>query len=105
MPDGPEVSYFVLSDGRSFVPMSSAQDHKRIFDGDRGPNTGGMGAFAPSPLLTPELERQVVEQVVAPVIDGMAAEGTPFAGFPLRRLDADGARPEGDRVQRAVRRS
>ena len=78
---GPEVSYFVLSDGRSFVPMSSAQDHKRIFDGDRGPNTGGMGAFAPSPLLTPELERRVVEQVVAPVIDGMGAEGTPFAGF------------------------
>ena len=78
---GPEVSYFVLSDGRSFVPMSSAQDHKRIFDGDRGPNTGGMGAFAPSPLLTPDLERQVVDQVVAPVIDGMAAEGTPFAGF------------------------
>ena len=78
---GPEVSYFVLSDGRSFVSMSSAQDHKRIFDGDRGPNTGGMGAFAPSPLLTPELERRVVEQVVAPVIDGMAAEGAPFAGF------------------------
>ena len=78
---GPEVSYFVLSDGRSFVPMSSAQDHKRIFDGDRGPNTGGMGAFAPSPLLTPDLERQVVDQVVGPVIDGMAAEGAPFAGF------------------------
>jgi phosphoribosylamine---glycine ligase len=78
---GPELSYFVLSDGRSFVPMSSAQDHKRIFDGDRGPNTGGMGAFAPSPLLTPELDRRVVEQVVAPVIDGMAAEGVPFAGF------------------------
>ena len=78
---GPEVSYFVLSDGHSFVPMSSAQDHKRIFDGDKGPNTGGMGAFAPSPLLTPALERQVIDQVVAPVIDGMAAEGTPFAGF------------------------
>ena len=78
---GPEVSYFVLSDGHSFVPMSSAQDHKRIFDGDKGPNTGGMGAFAPSPLVTPALERQVIDQVVAPVIDGMAAEGTPFAGF------------------------
>ena len=78
---GPEVSYFVLSDGRSFAPMSSAQDHKRIFDGDKGPNTGGMGAFAPSPLLTPALERQVIDQVVSPVIAGMAAEGTPFAGF------------------------
>ena len=61
--------------------MSSAQDHKRIFDGDRGPNTGGMGAFAPSPLLTPALERRVIDQVVSPVIDGMRAEGTPFAGF------------------------
>jgi phosphoribosylamine--glycine ligase len=78
---GPEVSYFVLSDGRSFAPMSSAQDHKRIFDGDKGPNTGGMGAFAPSPLLTPALEHQVIDQVVAPVVAGMAAEGTPFAGF------------------------
>jgi phosphoribosylamine--glycine ligase len=78
---GPEVSYFVLSDGRSFVPMSSAQDHKRVFDGDKGPNTGGMGAFAPSPLLTAALEHQVIDQVVTPVIAGMAAEGTPFAGF------------------------
>ena len=78
---GPEASYFVLSDGRSFVPMSSAQDHKRIFDGDRGPNTGGMGAFAPSPLLTPALERQVIDRVVSPVIEGMTSEGTPFAGF------------------------
>ena len=78
---GPEASYFVLSDGRSFVPMSSAQDHKRIFDSDRGPNTGGMGAFAPSPLLTPALERQVIDRVVSPVIEGMTSEGTPFAGF------------------------
>jgi phosphoribosylamine---glycine ligase len=78
---GSEVSYFVLSDGRSFASMSSAQDHKRIFDGDRGPNTGGMGAFAPSPLLTPALEHEVVDRVVAPVIGGMAREGTPFAGF------------------------
>ncbi len=102
---GPEASYFVLSDGRSFVPMSSAQDHKRIFDGDRGPNTGGMGAFAPSPLLTPALERQVIDRVVSPVIEGMAAEGTPFAGFLYVGLMLTRARAEGHRVQRSVRRS
>ena len=101
---GPEVSYFVLSDGRSFVPMSSAQDHKRIFDGDRGPNTGGMGAFAPSPLLTPELERQVIDQAVAPVIDGMAGEGTPFAGFLYVGLMLTANGPTGDRIQRPLRR-
>jgi len=78
---GQEASYFVLADGRSFVRMSSAQDHKRIFDDDRGPNTGGMGAFAPSPLITPEIEQRVVEEIVGPVLDGMRAEGHPFRGF------------------------
>ena len=61
--------------------MSSAQDHKRIFDGDRGPNTGGMGAFAPSPLVTPEVEARVIKEVVEPVLGGMRAEGHPFRGF------------------------
>ena len=78
---GQEASYFVLADGRSFVRMSSAQDHKRIFDDDRGPNTGGMGAFAPSPLVTAEMEQRVVEEIVEPVLDGMRAEGHPFKGF------------------------
>ncbi len=78
---GQEASYFVLADGRSYVRMSSAQDHKRIFDGDRGPNTGGMGAFSPSPLVTPEIEQRVIEEVVEPVLDGMRAEGHPFRGF------------------------
>ena len=78
---GQEASYFVLSDGRSFLRMSSAQDHKRIFDGDRGPNTGGMGAFAPSPLVTPEVEARVIEEVVEPVLGGMRSEGHPFRGF------------------------
>jgi phosphoribosylamine--glycine ligase len=78
---GPEASFFVLSDGTSFVTLSSAQDHKRIFDGDRGPNTGGMGAFAPSPLVTPAVTQEVIERVVTPVLDGMRAEGTPYAGF------------------------
>ena len=78
---GQEASYFVLSDGRSFVRMSSAQDHKRIFDDDRGPNTGGMGAFAPSPLITAEVEARVIKEVVEPVLAGMRAEGNPFGGF------------------------
>ena len=78
---GQEASYFVLSDGVRFVPLSSAQDHKRIFDGDRGPNTGGMGAFAPSPLMTPEVQARVDDKVVRPVLEGMAREGHPYRGF------------------------
>ena len=78
---GDEASYFVLADGSSFVPLSSAQDHKRIFDDDRGPNTGGMGAFSPSPLLTPDVERRVLDEVVIPVLTGMEAEGYPYRGF------------------------
>jgi phosphoribosylamine---glycine ligase len=80
---GPEVSFFVISDGRLALPIGTAQDHKRIFDDDRGPNTGGMGAFAPSPLMpvTDSLHIQVMRDIVAPVIAGMAAEGFPFRGF------------------------
>lgn len=78
---GEEASYFVLADGTACVPLSSAQDHKRIFDDDRGPNTGGMGAFAPTPRVTPELERRVLDEIVGPVLDGMAHDGTPFRGF------------------------
>ena len=78
---GPEVSFFVVSDGARVVPIGTAQDHKRIFDNDEGPNTGGMGAFAPSPLMTPALHEQVMRDIVRPVIDGMAAEGHPFQGF------------------------
>jgi phosphoribosylamine--glycine ligase len=91
---GDEASYFVLTDGRAAMPLSSAQDHKRIFDGDRGPNTGGMGAFAPSPLVTPDIERCVLETIVRPVLAGMRAERTPFAGFLYvgLMLTADGPR-------------
>ena len=78
---GQEASYFVLSDGVRFVPLSSAQDHKRIFDGDRGPNTGGMGAFAPSPLMTPDVQARVNDEIVRPVLAGMAREGHPYRGF------------------------
>jgi phosphoribosylamine--glycine ligase len=78
---GVEASYFVLADGTNFVSFSSAQDHKRIFDDDRGPNTGGMGAFAPSPLVTPDVERRVIAEIVRPVLQGMASEGHPYRGF------------------------
>ena len=78
---GDEASYFVLADGSSFVALSSAQDHKRIHDDDRGPNTGGMGAFSPSPLITPGVERRVLDEIVRPVLEGMRAEGHPYRGF------------------------
>jgi len=78
---GQEASFFVLADGASFTSLSSAQDHKRIFDDDRGPNTGGMGAFAPSPLITADMERRVIEAIVQPVLDGMVREGHPYRGF------------------------
>lgn len=78
---GEEASYFVLADGTACVPLSSAQDHKRIFDDDRGANTGGMGAFAPSPLMTPDIERRVLDEIVRPVLEAMAREGRPFRGF------------------------
>jgi len=78
---GQEASYFVLVDGTSFITLGSAQDHKRIFDNDAGPNTGGMGAFSPSPLVTPDVDRRVVEDIVKPVLEGMQAEGNPYRGF------------------------
>src|SRR5207237_937824 len=78
---GPELSFFVVSDGARALPIGSAQDHKRVFDGDRGPNTGGMGAFAPSPLVNAALQARIVRDIVDPVIAGMKAEGHPFRGF------------------------
>jgi len=78
---GPEVSFFALCDGARAVPVGTAQDHKRIFDDDRGPNTGGMGAFAPSPLVDVALEDRIMREIIHPVVAGMAAEGVPFRGF------------------------
>jgi phosphoribosylamine--glycine ligase len=78
---GPEVSFFVVADGTRAVSIGAAQDHKRIFDDDRGGNTGGMGAFAPSPLVDDALHDRVMAEIVRPVIAGMTAEGHPFRGF------------------------
>jgi phosphoribosylamine---glycine ligase len=78
---GPEVSFFLVCDGSRAVSIGTAQDHKRIFDEDRGPNTGGMGAFAPSPLVDAALDARIMREIVGPVMAGMAAEDRPFRGF------------------------
>jgi phosphoribosylamine--glycine ligase len=77
---GEEISFFALSDGVRATPFGSAQDHKRVGDGDTGPNTGGMGANSPSSLMTPALTEQVMREIVSPTVGGMAARGTPFRG-------------------------
>lgn len=77
---GEEVSLFAISDGKDFVILASAQDHKRAYDGDEGPNTGGMGAYSPALVLTPELHAQVEREIIVPTIEGMAKRGTPFTG-------------------------
>jgi phosphoribosylamine--glycine ligase len=91
---GPEVSFFALCDGTRAVPLMTAQDHKRIFDGDEGPNTGGMGAFAPSPLVDEAQRTRIMREVIEPVMAGMRAEGHPYRGFLYGGLmmTADGPR-------------
>ncbi len=79
--DGPEVSFFTLCDGERALPLASAQDHKRVFDDDRGPNTGGMGAFAPSPLMSAELQARVMREIVEPTLAACREAGHPFRGF------------------------
>lgn len=78
--EGEEASLFAVCDGKDYVLLSTAQDHKRIFDGDQGPNTGGMGAYAPAPVVTPEILAQVKSQVIEPTLRGMEAEGSPYTG-------------------------
>ncbi len=78
--EGEEASFLAFCDGRTVLPMDSSQDHKPVFDDDRGPNTGGMGAYSPAPVVTPELFDRIVATVVRPVVEGLAAEGTPYVG-------------------------
>lgn len=78
--NGEEVSYFALADGKSILPLTSAQDHKRAYDGDVGPNTGGMGAYSPAHLMDDKLEQKILSRIIEPTVAGMAAEGTPFTG-------------------------
>ncbi|ULU26277.1 phosphoribosylamine--glycine ligase [Dyella terrae] len=79
--DGEEASYIVMSDGQHALPMASSQDHKRRDEGDLGPNTGGMGAYSPAPVVTPEVEKRILKEVIEPTLRGMAMEGAPFIGF------------------------
>jgi phosphoribosylamine--glycine ligase len=79
--EGEEASFIVVSDGRHVVPLATSQDHKRVFDGDTGPNTGGMGAYSPAPVVTPNVHARVMHEIVLPTIAGMAADGVPFTGF------------------------
>jgi len=78
--EGEEASYYAITDGERIVTLAAAQDHKRALEGDRGENTGGMGAYSPAPVFTPEVERRAFEQVVVPAIRGMAEDGTPYCG-------------------------
>jgi phosphoribosylamine--glycine ligase len=79
--DGEEASYIVISDGRHALPLATSQDHKRRDDRDLGPNTGGMGAYSPAPVVTPEVERRILREIIEPTLAGMAGEGAPFIGF------------------------
>jgi phosphoribosylamine--glycine ligase len=79
--EGEEASFIVMVDGEHVLPMATSQDHKRIGEGDTGPNTGGMGAYSPAPVVTPEVDQRIMEQVILPTVRGMAAEGNAYTGF------------------------
>jgi phosphoribosylamine--glycine ligase len=79
--EGEEASFIVMADGRHVLPLATSQDHKRLGDGDAGPNTGGMGAYSPAPVVTPELHARVMREVIGPTLTGLAAEGIPYVGF------------------------
>ena len=91
--DGEEASFISMVDGAYALPMATSQDHKRVGDGDTGPNTGGMGAYSPAPVVTPEVHARVMREIVEPTVRGMAADGIPFTGFLYAGLmiDRDGA--------------
>ena len=78
---GEEASFIVMVDGKNILPMASSQDHKRLLDRDEGPNTGGMGAYSPAPVVTPEIHEQVMREIIRPTVQGMADDGIPFTGF------------------------
>ncbi|MGN7726321.1 phosphoribosylamine--glycine ligase [Luteimonas sp. 22616] len=89
--DGEEASFISMVDGRTALPMATSQDHKRVFDGDTGPNTGGMGAYSPAPVVTPDVHARIMREVVEPTVRGMAADGVPFTGFLYAGLMIDKA--------------
>ena len=79
--DGEEASFMVMVDGKNILPLATSQDHKRLLDGDQGPNTGGMGAYSPAPVVTPEIHAKVLREIIRPTVEGMAQDGIPYTGF------------------------
>ena len=79
--DGEEASFIVMVDGENILPMATSQDHKRLLDADQGPNTGGMGAYSPAPVVTPDIHAQVMREIIRPTVQGMAADGIRYTGF------------------------
>ncbi|WP_347254036.1 phosphoribosylamine--glycine ligase [Leminorella grimontii] len=88
---GEEASFIVMVDGENVVPMATSQDHKRAYDGDRGPNTGGMGAYSPAPVVTDEVHQRIMDEVIYPTVRGMSSEGNPYTGFLYAGLMIDDA--------------
>ncbi|MGM0701188.1 MAG: phosphoribosylamine--glycine ligase [Pseudomonadota bacterium] len=91
--DGEEASFIVMVDGETVLPLATSQDHKRAYDGDAGPNTGGMGAYSPAPVVTEAVHERIIQRVIKPTVQGMAAEGYPYTGFLYAGLMID---PEGN---------
>src|SRR4029078_958114 len=90
---GEEASFIVMVDGKHVLPLASSQDHKRLRDGDQGPNTGGMGAYSPAPVVTPGVHARIMREIITPAVHGMANDGVPYSGFLYAgvMLDAHGA--------------
>jgi phosphoribosylamine---glycine ligase len=89
---GEEASFIVMADGTHVLPLASSQDHKRLRDGDHGPNTGGMGAYSPAPVVTPQLHARIMREIIVPAVNGMSADDMPYSGFLYAgvMIDADG---------------
>ena len=103
--EGEEASFIVMADGRHVLPLATSQDHKRSRDGDAGPNTGGMGAYSPAPVVTPAMHERIMREVIDPTLAGLAAEGMPLHRLPVRRADdRAGRHAERARVQLPLRR-
>ncbi|MGQ0793433.1 MAG: phosphoribosylamine--glycine ligase [Deltaproteobacteria bacterium] len=92
--EGEEASYFAFTDGEAVVPLEACQDHKALLDGDRGPNTGGMGAYSPAPLVTPDVERKIIERIMIPTVRAMKAEGIPYKGVLFAGLMIKNGEPQ-----------
>ena len=88
---GEEASFILMADGQHFLPFATSQDHKAAFDGDVGPNTGGMGAYSPAPVVTPAVYQKIIDQVIQPTLEGMASDGYPYTGFLYAGLMIDAA--------------